>query len=103
MGVTPTLLKARTGLCTPPGETSAARSKYSLWSAPAERSDDGALDVLVLLTSCKRWRAKAVSPLRSATTLQIQFALKSVPSASADGLRMQLKVPFCPTCLRRWY
>src|SRR5215510_2240395 len=48
-GVPPTPLNARTGLCTPPGDTRAARSKSSRWSAPAERSDDCALDVLVLL------------------------------------------------------
>src|SRR5262245_46295435 len=48
-GVPPTPLNARTGLCTPPGDTRAARSKSSLWSAPPERSGDGALDVVVLL------------------------------------------------------
>src|ERR1041385_4588717 len=47
-GVPPTPLNARTGLCTPPGETRAARVKSSVWSASAERSGDGALDVCVL-------------------------------------------------------
>src|ERR1041384_376869 len=41
-----------------------------MWSAPAQRSGDGALDWFLVL-KISRLQSKAMSPLRSATALQI--------------------------------
>src|SRR5688500_18575465 len=49
-----------------PPVTTAVLFERSIWSAPAERSGDGALD-----SELREQSSKAVSPLRSATALQI--------------------------------
>jgi hypothetical protein len=70
-GVPPTLLKARTGLCTPPGETCCARSKYC-W----ERSIFASGVMIVIEVGTIRVSGRVKDATRGGTdlvALQIRF------------------------------
>src|SRR5436190_794987 len=58
-----------------------------MWSAPAERSGDGALDRMSIMRLMLRLKAKAQSPLRSAGALQmVIFILVALGPARAQSL-----------------